>query len=107
LEFNGFWIDFPCCRAVRLSRGSLPTCIRQITLITQRSRLAELAAAIHAATELLSPADAHAIWHELETVGRALKHAPPARQPRRPLRTICSLAPDYCDIRSFARVSAA
>ena len=49
--------------------------------------LAELAAAIDAAAEQLSPTDARAIWKELDTVARVLKrvgYSRPARQPASP-----------------------
>lgn len=49
--------------------------------------LAELAAAIDAAAEQLSPTDARAIWHELEIVARTLErvgYSRPARQPASP-----------------------
>jgi hypothetical protein len=52
------------------------------TFDATHSRLTELVATIHASAELLSPAEAAAIWRDLADVARALTRAGYAR-PRR------------------------
>ncbi len=52
------------------------------TLDDALPRLVDLAATIDAAAELLTPADARAIWRELDSVARALKRVGYARPPR-------------------------
>ncbi|MBB6592710.1 hypothetical protein LBW62_07955 [Ralstonia solanacearum] len=60
-------------------------------------RLVDLAAAIDAAAELLTPADARAIWHELEGVARALKRVGYPRPSRRPAKT-SAVMPEQGDL---------
>lgn len=53
-------------------------------------RLAELDAAINVAVKLLTPADAHAIRHELTTVAQTLRRIrglTPSCRPARPVAT--------------------
>lgn len=60
------------------------------TLDDALPRLVDLAAAIDAAAELLTPADARAIWHELDVVARTLKrvgYPRPSRQPAKATTT--------------------
>jgi hypothetical protein len=62
-------------------------------------RLAELNATLNASAELLTPADACAIWHELNTVARALKHISYPKQPhRRTINAAITTAPTQGDL---------
>lgn len=61
-------------------------------------RLGELVAAINAAAKLLTPADACAIWHELNTVARTLKRVDYRRPPHQPANAATTATPTQSDL---------